>query len=784
MIEEEKIEYVLKESYLTYAMSVIVSRALPDVRDGLKPVHRRLLYAMYELGNFHNKPYKKSARIVGEVLGKYHPHGDSAIYDALVRMAQPFSLRYLLVDGQGNFGSIDGDAPAAMRYTEVRMTKLAEEMLKDIEKETVEFHPNFDNTLKEPLVLPSRIPNLIINGSSGIAVGMATNIPPHNLGEVVDALIALIEGKEDEIFSIIKGPDFPTGGIIVNKDEIIRAYKTGKGIIKVRGKAEIKEDRILITEIPYQVSKSKIINDIVEAVKNKKIENIIDLIDKSDKRGMLIEIKLRKNSNPEVVLNKLYKYTSLEVSFGIIMIALVGGAPKLLSLKEILEEFIKFRFEIIRKRTSYLKKKAEERRHILIGLLKALNRLEETVELIKSSKNYEEAKSSLIELLDIDEMQAKSILDMRLHRLISSEREKIEEEKKELDKRITEYDLILREDSKVYEIIKEELLEIKESYADERRTEILESYKDVEIEDLIPNERSLIVYSQGYVKRIPLNEFKAQHRGGRGISLIGELSRVAYNHDVLYIFTNKGKVYTLKAYEIPKLSRNSKGKPLLSLIKLSEGEKVVDILASPQGNYFTFATKKGLVKRTEISQYINAKKAGIRAILLEEKDSLVKILPTSGSDLLILATKNGYSIVFNEQEVRKTGRTSQGVKGISLEDDEVISLTKVRGPFLLSLTSKGYGKLTPISSFRTQHRGGKGLIVIKTTEKTGFLKFSISVNEDEEFFVLTKYGKIIRLKVKEISIQSRYAKGVRIIRLEEGDEIQEVSLVKNENITS
>ncbi len=782
MIEKEKIEKILKESYLTYAMSVIVSRALPDVRDGLKPVHRRLLYAMYELGNFHNKPYKKSARVVGEVLGKYHPHGDSAIYDSLVRMAQPFSLRYVLVDGQGNFGSIDGDSAAAMRYTEVRMAKIAEEMLSDIEKETVEFVPNFDNTLKEPSVLPARIPNLLINGSSGIAVGMATNIPPHNLNEIVDAIIALIEGKTDELLEIVKGPDFPTGGIIMGKEGILTAYRTGRGIIRVRARTEIKDNKILITEIPYQVSKTKLIEEIVNAVKQGKIENIADLHDRSDKRGLLIEIKLKKGANPEIVLNKLFHYTSLEVSFGIINIALVNGTPKLLSLEEMLSEFIKFRFEIIRKRTAYLKKKAEERRHIIIGILKALEKLDATVELIKKSKDYSSASSQLCSFLEIDEVQAKAILDMKLAKLISSEREKLEAEKEELDRKIAEFVEILSNDAKVYEIIKKELIEIKTKYGDERKTEVMDYYDERTIEDLIPDKEYVVIYSsEGYIKRVSPGEFKLQHRGGKGLLVSGELAISSNNHDYLFLFSDKGKVYSLKTYEVPKASRNSKGKHIMTLLKVERDENIVSFLSMKElKGYFVFITKNGLIKRTWSELYKNARKTGIKALVLREGDSLIDVKLTKGDDKILVSSVKGYSLLLDETEIRKTGRSSQGVKAISLnlsEGDRVVSFAVVRKPYIMFLTSRGYGKLTPANEFKLQHRGGKGLISIKTDSQRGELRFSLSVDKEDEFLLLTKKGKTIRLKAGSISTQSRYAKGVKVISLENDDEIISLSLL-------
>ena len=777
---EKSIEEVMKESYLTYAMSVIVSRALPDVRDGLKPVHRRILYAMYELGNFSNKPYKKSARIVGEVLGKYHPHGDAAIYDTLVRMAQDFSMRYPLVDGQGNFGSIDGDSAAAMRYTEVRMAKIAEEMLADIDKDTVDFVPNFDNTLKEPVVLPSKIPQLLINGSSGIAVGMATNIPPHNLGEIVDALVAIIEGREEEVLSIVKGPDFPTGGIVLGKGGIMKAYKEGRGIIRVRAKTEIKGNKIYITEIPYQITKAKIIEDIVNVVKDKRIEGIADLHDRSDKRGLLIEITLRKNANAEVVLNKLFEYTSLEVSYGIINIALVNGVPKYLSLMDMLKEFLSFRFETIRRRTAYLKRKAEERLHVVEGLIKALHRIDETVETIKKAKDYEEAKNGLQSLLGIDETQAKAVLDMRMQRLIALEREKLEKESNELRAKIEYYAKILNEKEEVYKIIKEELLDIKKKYGDERRTEIWESYEERDIEDLIADEEVVVAYKDGYIKRVSIDELRTQRRGGKGLSLDADIVVSAKNHDTLLIFTDKGRVYGLKVYQIPKMNRYAKGKPIKALVSM-ESENVVELLSTRKfDGYLMFATKRGIVKRTRLNAYEKIRKNGITAVLLREGDAIVDVKKVNDGERFALITRKGVGLSFDVNEVREMGRVSHGVIGIRVEEgDEVVSSAVARKGFILIITSKGYGKLLAKDELRSQHRGGKGMILIKLKEHEGVVKM-LSIDREEEVVIITKNGKSIRISTKNVPVLSRYARGVKLVKVEEGDEVRDATVVYNE----
>ena len=779
MIEEKPIEEVMKESYLTYAMSVIVSRALPDIRDGLKPVHRRIIYAMYEINNTHDKPFKKSARVVGEVLGKYHPHGDAAIYDALVRMAQPFSMRYPLVEGQGNFGSIDGDSPAAMRYTEVRLSRLSSYLLQDIEKETVSFSPNFDNTLKEPDVLPSKFPNLLINGSSGIAVGLSTNIPPHNLNEIVDALIAMIDNNGD-VYEIVKGPDFPTGGIILGKEGIRKAYTTGKGIIKIRAKTEIKDNKILITEIPYQVTKAKIIEEIVKAVNSGRIEGIRDLHDKSDKRGLLIEIKLKPSFNPEVVLNKLFEYTSLEVSYGIINVALVNGQPKLLTLEEMLRHFLSFRFEVIRKRTSFLLKKAKERQHIVNGLLKALERVEKVVELIKSSKDREEAISKLKALLSIDDKQALAILEMKLSRLISLERKKLFEEAEKLKKEIEEYLEILEKDEKVYEIIKEELLEIKEKFGDKRRTEIVESYEERDIEDLIPDKEVIIAYEDGYLKRLELSSFRLQRRGGKGIHLEAKRIAKARNLDEILFFTNHGKVYSLKAYVIPKASRYSKGKPIRALLKLSEGEEVVAFLSVRElSGYLLFLTAQGVVKKTSADEFKHIRGSGIRAILLRQNDSLADVKVVKQDIPVVISTLNGKGICFSSSKLRPMGRVSHGVKGIKLEEgDRAISLSPLEKPFILLVTNKGYGKRLS-SSLKQQNRGGKGMILIKLKQGERLVK-TLSIEEKEQVVVVTKKGKSIRFSISSVPVLSRYARGVKLVDLDKEDEVIGVALIEGE----
>ncbi len=791
MITQIPIEKDLKESYLTYAMSVIVSRAIPDVRDGLKPVHRRILFAMHELGNYPNKPYKKSARVVGEVLGKYHPHGDAAIYDALVRMAQPFSMRYPLVDGQGNFGSIDGDPPAAMRYTEVRMSNIALELISDIDKETVDFIPNFDNTLKEPVVLPTKIPNLLINGISGIAVGMATNIPPHNLNEICDAIIATIDGKsEDEILSIVKGPDFPTGGIIVGKSGILKAYKTGRGIIHIKAKAEIKDDKILITEIPYQVSKSKIIQDIVNGVKDGRIKGIADLHDRSDKHGLLIEIKVKRDANPNIVLNQLYKHTSLYVSYGIINIALVNGQPKTLTLFDMINEFISFRKEIIRRRTEFYLKKAVERNHIIVGLIKALNNIDEVTDMLRKSNDVEEAKAALMSFLNVDETQAKAILDMKLQRLIRLEKDKLEEEHRDLVEKIRDYKDILANESRILNIIKEEIKEVKLKYGDERKTKIEDAFLAKSDEDFIQDTDVVVELTfKGFIKRIPISEFKTQRRGGKGVMALrtsdDEVKDIIHcrSKDYLLILTSKGRLHWMKAYEVPKMDRYSRGKHISSIIRLDEDESVVAILATRKfEGYLFFLTSMGIVKRTSMLYYSHPRKGGITAINLRESDRLVDAKITSGNDDILITSMGGQSIRFNENDVRPMGRTASGVIGMRLrESDRAVSLSVLNKPYILTVSERGYGKRTKKDEFRLQSRGGYGVICMNVTEKTGNVIKSMSVDESDDVIIISSKGKIIRIKAEDISLISRNTQGVKLIRLDDNEVVRDIAVVGGGN---
>jgi len=778
-----KIEEEMKRSYIDYAMSVIVGRALPDVRDGLKPVHRRILYAMYEMGMFHNKPYKKSARVVGEVLGKYHPHGDQAVYDALVRMVQDFSMRYPLVDGQGNFGSVDGDSPAAMRYTEVRLAKIAEELLADIDKNTIDFVPNFDESLVEPSVLPAKLPNLLINGSSGIAVGMATNMPPHNLGEVVDAIIKVIDSPEvtiKELLNYIKGPDFPTGGYILGKEEIKKAYITGRGIITLRGKVELEEGRIIITELPYQVNKSKLVEEIANCVKTKKIEGISDLRDESDREGIRVVIELNSHANQEIILNQLYKYTQLETTFGIINLALVDGEPRILSLKGLIEEYIKHRRNVITRRTKFELEKSEKRKHIVEGLLIALKNIDEVIETIKKSENVEEARNKLISRFNLTKIQAQAILDMRLQKLTALETEKLEQENKELEDKISYLKEVLASEQKLLEIIKKELLELKEKYADERRTKIIPKPTEVKEEDLIPEEEMVVILTgEGYIKRIPLNAYRSQRRGGRGIVGIDTKEKdivtniiISSTHDILLFFSNKGKVYAKKVYEIPVASRYSRGKALVNVFEISKDERITAVLPMEFGKGYLFmATKKGKVKKTSMDEFLSIRKTGKIAIELEEEDELVEVKVTSGDDEILLATKFGKAIRFPEREVRAMGRATLGVKGISLVNgDEVVGIEVLNSENLeqtfLVVTENGYGKRSKFAEFPLQGRGGKGVITIKISQKTGLVAGVEGVGDEDEIIISSMQGIMIRLRVKEIPILGRNTQGVKLMRLE------------------
>ncbi len=792
------IESDMKESYLDYSMSVIVGRALPDVRDGLKPVHRRILYTMHELGNTHSKPYKKSARIVGDCLGKYHPHGDAAIYDSLVRMSQPFSLRYMLVDGHGNMGSIDGDSAAAMRYTEVRMSRVSEDLLADIEKETVDWDDNFDGTMKEPKVLPSRVPNLLVNGSSGIAVGMATNIPPHNLTEIIDGTIAVIDGADEEaLMGIVKGPDFPTGGSIVGKAGILSAYTSGKGIIKVRGKTETddKKNRITIAEIPYQVTKTAVIESIVDAVKAKRIDGISGIHDHSDKKGLAVTIDLKKNANPDVVLNQLYAHTALETTFGITNLALVGKEPKLLGLHAMITEFIEFRKEVIRRRSEFELKQAEERAHILEGLKTALDNIDEVVAFLKKSKDVTAARKGLMEKHSLSEKQANAILDMKLQRLIALEREKIEKEYEELQKKIAWLKEVLADINKILAIIKDELKEVKKKYGDERKTEIIEVADEMTPEALIPNTKVVVVVSnRGYIKRVPLSEYRIQHRGGKGIIGAGTKEEdfvkdviVTRNHNYMLFFTDKGRVHWMKTYAIPQAGRYAAGKSLISLLDL-KNEKVTSWISVVgefrETEFLTLITKKGIAKRTSLANFSRPRKGGIIAITLKEGDDLIDVIKTTGADDVVIATRNGQAIRFNETDARETGRTAQGVIGIRLRgNDSVVGAAVCKKPTILTITKNGYGKRTHIDEYRKQSRGGSGVINIKTEGRNGKVIGIAAADDDDEVILMSSKGQSIRIPVKDISVIGRNTQGVRVMRLSEGEKASSFTVVKSEKKT-
>ncbi len=801
-IKPKSLEEEMKSSYIDYAMSVIVARALPDVRDGLKPVHRRVLYGMYELGYLHNKPYKKSARIVGDVLGKYHPHGDSAVYDTLVRMVQDFSLRYPLIDGQGNFGSVDGDSAAAMRYTEARLNRIAEEMLRDLDKNTVDFQPNFDDSLQEPIVLPAYIPNLLINGASGIAVGMATNIPPHNLGEVIDGLVALVDNPQmeiEEIMKYIKAPDFPTGGIIFGYDGVKSAYHTGRGKIVVRAKANIetlKNDRenIVITELPYQVNKANLIEKIAELVRAGKITDITNIRDESDRDGMRVVIETKRDSQPEVILNQLFKHTQMQVTFGVIMLALVNGTPKVLTLKEVMKHFLDHRMEVLIRRTKYELAAAEKRAHILEGYIIALDNIDEVIETIKKSRDVETARNNLMRRFKLSEIQAKAILDMRLQRLTGLERKKIENDYKETIKLIEKLRGILDREDLRNQIIKEELLEIKDKYADERRTEIIYDYKDFSLEDIIAEEDVVVTIShRGFIKRFPVSGYRKQGRGGRGVTGAGtkdedfiEHMFIASTHHYILFFTDRGKVYWLKVYEIPEGGRAARGRSIQNLIEKDKEEKItafVTVNEFSDSKYLIMATENGTVKKTVLSAYSNVRKGGINAINLVEGDSLKEVKISDGTNDVIIGTQNGMAIRFNEKDVRPMGRTATGVRGITLrDDDKVIGMIVVkRANTLLVVTEKGFGKRSNISDYRITHRGGKGVITVKTGEKNGKLIAMMEVSDNDELVIITTKGMVIRQAVKDIRVMGRNTQGVRVIRLKEGDSIADIARVVPEN---
>ncbi|GAB6934941.1 DNA topoisomerase (ATP-hydrolyzing) subunit A [Calditerricola yamamurae] len=800
-IQAVDISEEMKSSFLDYAMSVIVSRALPDVRDGLKPVHRRILYAMNEMGLTPDKPHRKSARIVGDVIGKYHPHGDAAVYESLVRLAQDFSCRYPLVDGHGNFGSVDGDAAAAMRYTEARLAPLATELLRDINKDTVDFGDNYDGTEKEPLVLPARFPNLLVNGAAGIAVGMATNIPPHNLGETIDALLLLIENPEatvKELMTKIKGPDFPTGGIILGKDGIRRAYETGRGSIDIRAKCSIEEasggkTRIVVEEIPFQVNKAKLIEKIAELVRDKKIDGITDLRDESSREGMRVIIELRRDVNPRVVLNNLYKHTALQTSFGVNMLALVNGEPKVLNLKEVLVHYLDHQKEVIRRRTQYDLRKAEARAHILEGLRIALDHIDAIIALIRASHTVDEAKGGLMEQFGLTEEQAQAILDMRLQRLTGLEREKIETEYAELVQKIAELRAILADEKKILAIIAEELKEIKEKYGDARRTRITADVDNIDEEDLIPEEDVVVLLThRGYIKRMPVSTYRSQKRGGRGVQGLspreGDFVQhlfITNSHHYLLFFTNKGKVYRLKAYEVPEFGRTARGIALVNLIQIEPGEKVnavIPVASFDEEAYLFFATKQGIVKKTALSEFENIRKGGLFAINLRDDDELVGVRLTDGKRDILLGTRLGLSIRFPEDDVRPMGRAATGVKGITLEEgDAVIDMDVVRdGTDVLAVTANGFGKRTPIDEYRVQSRGGKGILTINLTERVGPIVGLKVVEEGDDLMIVSSGGVVIRLHVADIPVLHRNTQGVRLIRMEDGEEVATVARVEQD----
>ena len=788
------IEDEMKSSYLDYAMSVIVGRALPDVRDGFKPVHRRILHGMNEMGLAHNRAYRKSAKIVGEIMGNYHPHGDSAIYDTLVRMAQDFNMRYPLVDGQGNFGSVDGDPPAAMRYTEARLTKLAEEMLADIDMDTVDFGPNYDESRMEPLVLPARVPNLLINGANGIAVGYATSIPTHNLGEVVDGLMLMLENPEATIEQLMKkipGPDFPTAGFIYGKQGIKDAYKTGRGLLSLRAKAVIEtderteRDRIIVTEIPYQVNKARLIEKIAELIQDKKLEGISDLRDESDRDGMRIVIELKRGEIPLIILNNLYKHTQLQTTFGVIMLALVHNRPEVLNLKQILEAFIEHRREVVVRRTAFQLRKAEERAHILEGLKIALDHLDAVIQLIRRSQSPDVARTGLMREFQLTEIQANAILDMRLQRLTQLERDKLIEEYQEILKRMEYLRSVLGSEALVRKIIKEELVAIKEEYRDERRTQIVSEEAEINVEDLIAEEEVIVTVTHaGYIKRNPVSLYRAQRRGGKGKIGMGvkdedfvETLFTASTHDYLLFFTDAGKVFWLKVHEIPEAGRAAKGKAMVNLLALSGDERVTATLPVKEfrDDRFVFmATRQGIVKKTELSAYSNPRQGGIIALTLDQGDKLIGVQITDGQREILLGTRQGIVIRFKEEEVRPMGRTAHGVRGITLEEgNEVIgmeTITPDSTTAILTITEGGYGKRTPVSEYRIQGRGGKGIISVKTTDRNGLAVGFVQVRENDEIMMMSSKGKILRCKVDKIREVGRNTQGVRVLEMEDSDD--------------
>lgn len=796
-ILETSLEKEMKESYIDYAMSVIVGRALPDVRDGLKPVHRRILYAMNLMGLTYDKPTRKSARVVGDVLGKYHPHGDAAVYDSLVRMVQEFSMRYPLIAGQGNFGSVDGDPAAAMRYTEVKMAAVSEELLSDIEKETVEFVPNFDGSLQEPLVLPGKLPNLLINGSSGIAVGMATNIPPHNLKEVAEALIVIIDTPDvtiKKLMKVIKAPDFPTGGLIYGRVGIEKAYKTGKGKLVLRARARIDEKngvkRIVITEIPYQVNKAKLIEDIALLAREKRIDGISDLRDETDREGMRIVVEVNKDYLPEIVLNQLFKHTNLQTTFGIIMLALVDGEPRILNLKQILKEYINHRVNVITKRTEFDLERARERAHILEGLLIALDNIDAAIEIIRRSQKVEEAREALQSRFNLTERQARAILDMRLQRLVGLERQKIRDELASVLKQIETLERILGSRKAVLDIVKEELLELQENYGDERRSEIVEEQIELTMEDLVPVENVVLTITRGgYIKKTPIDEYRRQKRGGKGVMGIETKEEdivehlfITSTHDYILFFTDKGKVYWLKAYDVPTSSRAARGKPIVNLLKVQEEciTAAVSVDVFSEDEYLVMVTRKGMIKKTALSEYGNPRPSGIIAVQLKD-DELVNVIRTDGNQQIFIATKKGKAIRFHEKELRPMGRNARGVRGISLaRDDSVVGMCTVSEGSVLTVTELGYAKRTKFEEYPLKHRGGKGIVTMKVTRKNGAVAGMRAVKDADEILIISQQGKLIRIPTKGIRLMGRAAQGVIAMTIDESDMVSAATIVESD----
>ena len=803
-IIDRDVEKEMKTAYIDYAMSVIVSRALPDVRDGLKPVHRRILYTMHEDGLTSDKPYRKSATTVGDVLGRYHPHGDSSVYDAMVRMAQDFSLRYPLIDGHGNFGSIDGDGAAAYRYTEARMSKISEVMLTDIEKNTVDFMPNFDGRLQEPTVLPARIPALLVNGSSGIAVGMATNIPPHNLSEIIDGVAAIIDNRDitdDELMKIVKGPDFPTEGLILGREGIKQAYTTGRGKITVRAEAEIEEmsgnkQRIIVSSLPYQVNKAKLIEHIAVLAREKRIEGISDLRDESDRNDRVrIVIELKRDANAQVVLNQLYKNTQMQDNFGVIMLALVNGVPKILTLRQCLDYYIEHREQVIKRRTKFELDKALARAHILEGLRIAIDNIDEVINIIRTS--YDDAKERLMERFGLSDIQAQAILDMRLKTLSGLQREKIEEEYKQLMELIAHLRDILANENLVLDLIKEELLEVKQKYGDERKTKIVAAEGEIDVEDLIKEEQTVVALTHfGYIKRMPIDTYKSQKRGGKGITGIATREEdfvkqifTASTHDTILFFSNKGKLYRLRGYEIPEAGRTAKGTAIVNLLRLDNGEKisaVIPITTFDDGKYLLMATKNGLIKKTSLKEFDSTRKTGLLSITLKDDDELIDVRLTDGEDNVVLVTSKGLSITFDEKDVRPVGRSAQGVIGIRLDDKDFVigmeSITNDKNATLLAITEHGFGKRTELSEYRVQNRGGRGVITYKVTPKTGDIVGIRIAKGDEDVMLITDKGTIIRLKVEEVSILGRATQGVTLMRTNDGGKVVSIEIIEPEEI--